>query len=524
MIADLSRLQDRVVHVDGAPITLSGRPLDRAKLRSIAMTDHDGWIDLARSLRGQFAILVAEAGQATVITDLTGSYPVFVLSTSNGLPSKLATSMAELEGGSKRSIRRSALFQYVACGSMDIDQETIYTDVVRVASGAVIFYTAAGEKCCAYAAWNEIANPSETDPDRAGHALESLIRTYIECGINAGEPLGILLSGGTDSTLLAAILRDPFYAAGRLKCFTQHFRWRRYSELAQAQANAGALEIETKPVMLNRPDHFEAVLALNSRQQDQPCLTMQAFNLWSLIHSVSGGCRAFVTGEHADSLFLGFGHFFHGLPSEQQAYLAATEALTPDQRIAWVAPRLAAADLDLELVSALGFPQAEYRQWLENFSDRRAAKLVPFRGLPLSSIQQLNGQIDGGLAWQRIMLPVTRSLEGIRILTPFFDPAVIALALGLAVPLKYRDGETKFLLRYLLNKHLGKALMKKPAAASPVAIWRILRSRRERLTVSPALRPYYDRLARGNTLSLGRGVNHYLRTAALGIWMGERGL
>ena len=271
--------------------------------------------ELARSLRGQFAIVVVGAGAlAVVITDLTGSYPVFLLSKPDGAPWKLSTRLAGLEGDSKRSVRRAALFQYVAFGSMDMNHETIYTDVSRSAAGSVTFYSAAGETSHEYAPWSEMVHEVENDPDRAAELrLESMIRTYTEAGMGslpASEPLGILLSGGTDSTLLAAILRDPFFAAGRLKCFTQHFRWRRYSEFAQARENAQVLGINTEPVMLDRSKHHSAVLALNSRRQDQPCLTMQAFNLWSLIHSVSGQCRAFMMGEHADSLFLGFGHFF----------------------------------------------------------------------------------------------------------------------------------------------------------------------------------------------------------------------
>lgn len=523
MILDL-RAQNRFVHIDGIPITQSGKPLDAADLDTLPLTDHNGWVALARSLRGQFAIVVSESGLAVVVTDLTGSWPVFLFSDQRGLPRKLASSLAELERDSTRSIRRSALFQYVASGSMDMDQETIYADVSRAACGAVTFYTGSGETAIPYGDWSGLANSAEADPDRAGKALESLILTYTECGLSSGEPLGVLLSGGTDSTLLSAILRDRLYAAGRLKCFTQNFRWRRYSELEQAQTNAAVLGIKTEAVMLARRDHFAAVLALNSRAQDQPCLTMQAFNLWSLVHSVFGGCKTFMTGEHADSLFLGFGHFFHNFPSETNAYLAAIHALTPDQRLAWVAPKIPVSDLDLGLISALGFAEEDYRRWLDGFSEGRAARLAPFRGLPFPSIQQLSGQIDGGLAWQRIMLPVTRALSGVRILTPFFDPAVIALALGLAPELRYRDGETKFLLRYLLKKYLGRIMMKKPAAASPVAIWRLLSPRRERLKISPSLRPYYDRLSRANMLSLGRGVNHLLKTASLGVWMGERNL
>jgi hypothetical protein len=122
------------------------------------------------------------------------------------------------------------------------------------------------------------------------------------------------------------------------------------------------------------------------------------------------------------------------------------------------------------------------------------------------------------------MLPVLRSTEGIRLLTPFFDSAVVSLALSLTVSLKYPDGKTKFLLRRMLEKQIGRILMKKPAAASPVAIWRILPPRGERLQITPSLRPYYDRLSRRNTLSFGRMANHHVKVASLGVWMNARNL
>jgi asparagine synthetase B (glutamine-hydrolysing) len=233
MITDLRHETSRLFHVDGVPIrTSTGKPFDPAELSSIGISERDRWIEFARSLRGQFAIIVIESGYAVAITDLTGTYPVFVLSTPAGDPWKLSTSLAELEGDSRRFVRRSALFQYVAFGSMDMNQETIYTDIGRAAAGSVSFYSAAGENSDEYACWSRMADAAESDPDRAGQQLEFLIRTYTECGISVlppSEPLGILLSGGTDSTLLAALLRDPLSANGRLRCFTQHFRWGRYS-------------------------------------------------------------------------------------------------------------------------------------------------------------------------------------------------------------------------------------------------------------------------------------------------------
>src|SRR5580704_14872642 len=99
MTADLRLEKARLVHVDGVPILVgTGKPLDSTELRSIGISDRERWIEFARSLRGQFAIVVVESGSALAITDLTGSYPVFVLSTPAGDPWKLSTSLVELEG------------------------------------------------------------------------------------------------------------------------------------------------------------------------------------------------------------------------------------------------------------------------------------------------------------------------------------------------------------------------------------------------------------------------------------------
>jgi asparagine synthetase B (glutamine-hydrolysing) len=527
MIATLNEVSPKSAHIDGTPIVAAtGLPLELSAILSIPLSDRQEWIRLAKSLRGQFAIVVSESTSAVAITDLTGSYPVFRVLKPEGGSWMLANSLAALEEHSTRSVRRSALFQYVAFGAMDMDGESIYSDIDRACGGSVTFYLTDRVETHEYADWEGMAGRvDEGGIEAAERRLESLVRTYTGASMarrESSDPLGILLSGGTDSALLASILRDPW--KGRLDCFTQHFSFSRYSEFSQARENARTLGLETEPVMLGRSSHLDAVLALNSREQDQPCVTMQAFNLWSVVHSVIPRCRTFMLGEHADSLFLGFGHFFHGFPSDMDVYTSVTEAMTREQKLAWVLPRVAVDDLDAELLSELSIPKGEYLEWLGEAARARRTRLEQFAGYHLTTLQQLNGQIDGGLGWQRIVLPVKRSIAGIDILTPFFDPAMIAFALGLPVDFKYRDGKTKYFLRHVLRRHIGREMRKQPAAASPVAIWRILSSSRERAVVSPSLRPYYDRVARRNFTSRGRLVNHYLKVASLGIWMEARKL
>lgn len=527
MIAEIDGGQP-VFHVSGQPIDLaSGEPARVVRNQLPALTDRQGWVRFARSLRGQFAIVAAESGSAVAVTDLAGTWPVFRLRGANGNIA-LATSLAELEKSSTRAIRRTALFQYVAFGCMDLNGETIFSDIDRAPSASVTFYPGrldpgSAEESFSYADWGRFATGACDDADAAAAELERLIVSHVTAamGCHGNSRPAILLSGGTDSGLLAALLRAVF--PGALACLTQDFRFRKYSEFSRASENARALGLETRPVLLTRAAHFAAVRALNSPAQDQPCVTVQAFNLWCLLEAVKGR-GDFIIGEHADSLFLGFGHFFHGLPVEDGEYLRATSAMTARDKLAWVTPKPGIDEPSSELLAALGCPKSEYLEWLAALMESKAARFLPFADRHLTLMQQLNGQIDGGLSWQRIMLPVMRSLPGARIVSPFFDSAIIELALSLAVSLKYRNGKTKFLLRHMLRKHIDREMAKAPAASSPVAIWRLLPSVAERNSISPSFRSYYDRVSRRNALSRGRAVNHQMKVAALGIWMQGRGL
>ncbi len=265
MIADLRRQDARLIHVDGVPVrNRTAMALDLAELRSIALSDHARWLELARSLRGQFAIVVMEAGAAVAITDLTGSYPVFLLSAPNGAPWKLATSLVELEVDSKRSVRRTALFQYVAFGSMDMNQETIYTDISRAPAGAVAFFP----KRMPSRRNTRTGTPWRKRPRRT--PIAPGLCSNPSCGPtpNAAwirfpppSPWGFCSPAVPIPRSLPRSSASRFPAVEDCRCFTQDFSWGRYSELAQARANAAALGIQTEPVMLDRTTHFLAVRA-----------------------------------------------------------------------------------------------------------------------------------------------------------------------------------------------------------------------------------------------------------------------
>lgn len=79
--------------------------------------------------------------------------------------------------------------------------------------------------------------PPPLDPDRT----LDLLRQAVERRLEADVPLGCFLSGGVDSSLVAALARS---AVGRLRTFTVRMPDPRYDESAHAERVAGAISAE----------------------------------------------------------------------------------------------------------------------------------------------------------------------------------------------------------------------------------------------------------------------------------------
>ena len=113
-----------------------------------------------------------------------------------------------------------------------------------------------------------------------------------------------------------------------------------------------------------------------------------------------------------------------------------------------------------------------------------------------------------------------RALPEINLLCPFYDADVIRFALKLPPDLIFRDGQTKYFLRWLFKgwhrTHEGEIRRRSLLCAT-----RIIPSAREYVRVSPTLRRLYLRSLGRNLLKAGGLYNELARVAALVTWMGS---
>jgi asparagine synthase (glutamine-hydrolysing) len=162
---------------------------------------------------GMFAFAIAEraSGRVILARDRLGIKPLYLDQTSDRL--RFASSLPALlaAGGTDTSIDRTALAYYLSFHSIVPPPRTILAGVRKLPPATVRVIEADG-RSTDHVYWE----PSFTrDPDRADlsdqdwqDALLESLRTAVQRRMVADVPVGVLLSGGIDSSVVVALLAE----------------------------------------------------------------------------------------------------------------------------------------------------------------------------------------------------------------------------------------------------------------------------------------------------------------------------
>lgn len=137
--------------------------------------------------------------------------------------------------------------------------------------------------------------------ERLGH----LIERAVERQLVADVPLGVMLSGGTDSTAIAAIAAER--AHGPLQTFTVGFAGEyRDNELERARAVASRLGADHHELVISASDfagfYEQAVFSL-----EEPVATSSTYPYYRLCEFARRSVTVVLSGQGADEPFAGYG-------------------------------------------------------------------------------------------------------------------------------------------------------------------------------------------------------------------------
>lgn len=510
----------KTISIRGLPV-FSGEVLSAASPVFTSLTTLPDFVRFAKQLRGQFSIVIEDGKKTIAVTDFGCSRPVFYLRDSVAARYRVSTQLRELVPFSRKQIRKEALFFYSSRSGVGISP--FYSDIEELYPATVACFDGVRFESVSYLDWGDFLETRAIGPDEAERRFVEIASDYLGAIARSRGQIGCLLSGGTDSALIAWLLRGIGQDGLSM---TADFEWKRYSEFAAAADSARALGVPHERVLVTAASRRDALLALNSGAHNAPCSNSQAI----LMHEVARNALrrdvvTLATGDHADSLFLGFDRFFSGFPHAPEEFSRAIASLDSAGKLSRALPKPSISRQPDRLIRAMGASDEERIAWSEElYSNDREAMAKFADAARLDTLLQLDGQIWAGIGWQNIFLPPARAFDDrLEFVSPFYDIEMVRFALSLPVEYKFRGGVTKPLLRDILHRVLGHSIVKR-ASPNPSRIWRLAPDFRER-TMQPArLRSLYDQLFRHNLLSCGKAWAELDKVAALGMWLSQQPL
>jgi len=447
---------------------------------------------LAR-LNGMFAFAIYdEARQRLFLArDRAGEKPLFY-AVRNGALVFASELKALMETPAfPRRIDPEALDLYLAIGYVP-GENCILQDARKLpAAHALLFDLGAGSARC----WRYWQLPDPPTAQTAGasdqdllQSFETLLEDAVRRQMQADVPVGVLLSGGVDSSLITAM---AVRASSQVNTFTVGFSdFANYDESPHARLIArhfGTRHLELKA------DHIEPeLLARLARQYDEPMLDSSMLPTFLVSQLVRQHCTVALGGDGGDELFGGYIHHgrllwtqerFGRLPTSLRraaASLARVVLPTGFRGRNWLQSLACDFNRSLPLIAAY-FDGKERQQLMQGSAPRPwplVAESVWRARIPAVEdlLQRVTRLEFATYMADDILVKVDRAsmLNSLEVRAPLLDHRMIEFAFG-QVPsrLKATPHEKKILLKRLATKVLPPEFdrQRKQGFSIPLAAW-----------------------------------------------------
>ena len=263
-------------------------------------------------LSGQFAIALWDTRRERLLLarDRVGIRPLFYAHSRGQLLFASEVKAILAVAPEKASLDAQALGQiftfWAAVGS-----RTVFKDVQSLIPGHVLIVERGSERLERYWDWTFPAAPGRTDLslDEAADQLRTLLDDAVRKQLRSDVPVGAYLSGGLDSSGVAALARR---VAGRLQTFSITFDDAEYDESGFQRQMADHLGVRHSAIRCSYRDIGNVFPDLIWHTESPVLRTAPAPLMLLSRHAHEAGFKVVLTGEGADEVFGGYDLFKEG--------------------------------------------------------------------------------------------------------------------------------------------------------------------------------------------------------------------
>jgi asparagine synthase (glutamine-hydrolysing) len=383
---------------------------------------------------------------------------------------------------------------------------TIFKNTYKLLPGNFLIYDGNTVRTKEYWRLPEISR-TQTEPGKSEddqlQRLDDLLTTAVSDRLISEVPLGALLSGGIDSSVIVALMQK--ISATPVRTFSIGFKEKGYNEAPWAARVAKHLKTEHTELYVTANDALDVIPRLPDFY-DEPFADSSAIPTFLVSHLTRQQVTVALSGDGGDEQFAGYVRYwttksmaegFHRFPLPLKKAIAKILGFIPPPWVencylplhTFLPQRLRMANFPdkwqklLKLMEQTRISEL-YRMTICLWSENEISSIAA-RELPHSKYEEVFKDTADWPLLSRLMrvdqktyLPdamltkVDRAsmANSLEIRVPLLDHRVVEFTVGLAEHFKYRNGTGKYILKKLLARYLPVSLFERPKMGFGVPI------------------------------------------------------
>ena len=262
--------------------------------------------EFCKYLRGMFALVIYDRvlNEVVFARDRLGKKPLFIFENEKVIIFSSEVKFFHAFQTIPLEINEESLLNFLSLQYIPGPQ-TIYKNVRQIKAGELFSYDLKKNQGKSSTYWNMFDHVGQRKDIPELEEIDKLLEKSIKYRLVSNVDIGLLLSGGIDSSLLACYMHE--LAGKKVKAFNVGFAEQSIDESSYAKQVASALDLEL--VSLNLEDISIDNFSKSIFHGDQPLGDSAIIPTYLIAKSIGEHVNVVLSGEGADELFHGYDHY-----------------------------------------------------------------------------------------------------------------------------------------------------------------------------------------------------------------------
>ncbi|WP_411895053.1 asparagine synthase (glutamine-hydrolyzing) [Winogradskyella sp. A2] len=437
--------------------------------------------DCVKHFNGMFAFVIFDIENRKLFgaRDRLGQKPFYYYH--NGLHFEFASQISSIQlhnqnlSVSRRSIEAYLTWDYIP------DPYSIFNEIKKLKPGHTFTYNIANGQMHSECYWDidfKNERPFLGDYNQAKSELKSLLSDAVKMRLFADVPVGVFLSGGVDSSLIAALATQT--SDVMVKTFSVKFNEAGFDESSYAQKVADHLGTDHNVIECNYDEGLSLIENFH-HYYDEPFADSSAIPSMLLSKHTKDYVTVALSGDAGDESFLGYGRYhwantqsrIYKIPLPLRRALSKLLMLSKNYKANVISKALEIKDVNSGYMSVLnGVDQS----WINSQSNHNLVEELKYLDHNNKNLLERISDFDikTYLNWD-INTKVDRASMAfsLEVRAPLMDYRVVDFARSIPTDFKFNGNNQKRILKDVLYDYVPSQIFDRPKAGftMPFSVW-----------------------------------------------------